>query len=51
MSGSFDLFVASRFDTAPRLLWRHPVQPLISDVDYVPDITATTIVIESGKFL
>jgi hypothetical protein len=49
MVGSFDLFVASRFDTAPRLLWRHPVQPLISDVDYVPDIMAKKLSLKVGS--
>ena len=49
MAGSFDLFVATRFNTAPRLLWGHSIQPLISDIDFILDETAKQLLLKVGS--
>lgn len=48
---SCDLYFATRFGTAPRLTYRHPIYPLIPDIEYVPDTLAEHLLLKSARSL
>lgn len=48
---SCDLYFSTRFGTTPRLAYRHPIYPLISDIEYTPDSIAEQLLLKSGGSL